>query len=179
MTALCDSIKKALITDYPGITEVSVVDDSETGTEAGAVASLMGDLSMSSLSAIFEKESVLMVKHDFEPVFVMVRGWQFSSTLSIIKTVRQMLAAYERPARFSAIKLPVDIVKESFSRWERSIGLLFGKRFASSIIASVVGEKDLSSFTVEDLERARTGLIGVTGGCLCLTMPPACSFERK
>lgn len=174
-----DGIKKALTREYPDIRDVMAVDGHEKDTMVGALACLMNDLSIVSLSIRLEKESILVIRHDYEPLYVMVKAVPCDASSRFGRAVRQMLAAYELSVSTQATMLPAMAVNDAFSRWERDIGLLFGEKFALRTIASVIETRNMSSFTMKDLERSRMRLIGVTGGCLSLKMPPASSFERK
>lgn len=169
--ALCHSIKSVLAARNEGIWEVSM--------GAGAIAACMKGMGAGSLTATFRKETVIVVRHDYEPVHIMARCERDVDARPHVRTIRLLLAAFEPVVASAPSTLPPVLVEKTFSRWTRCIGLVFGERFAIRMVTAVIGGKDTSKFSAEDLEKARMRLIGKTGGCLTLTMPQASTIERK
>ena len=67
-----------------------------------------------------------------------------------------------RPTEF----LYATIVRTALGRWERQIAVVFGRRFASKLVASAVGPLEQGKMTREDLEQVRLCLSAAVGGCI-------------
>ena len=62
--------------------------------------------------------------------------------------------------------IPAIVANAALRQWEHQIALVFGKQYASRLVAGVSGAKAPGEFTAEDLERIRLRLASATGGCL-------------
>ncbi len=68
----------------------------------------------------------------------------------------------------STAYLPMDVVRSATGRWERQIGLVFGKRYAAMLVADSFGGMAPGEVTPDDLERVRLCLSSAIARCLLL-----------
>lgn len=122
---------------------------------ADALALELADQSIVSALNVYDGTYAAAVCDPDVPVASVVRGLQ-------VRLYSGKLV--ERPSAY----LPAATVLRALGCWERQIGLLFGRRYAATLVASARGAKAPGELAPDDLENIRLALSSALGGCLLL-----------
>lgn len=130
-------------------------------------ATYMKALRLEEVLLEFGAEQMLIVKHGYDEAYALVRYGDEVNAVEVSKLIRITFSRKMDALRANGKNyLATGVVDANVKRWERSIALVFGERYASKLLDSALSGRDLGATTLQNLGEVRAFLTSAIGECL-------------
>ena len=110
---------------------------------------------------------MLIVKHVYDDIYAVVRYGDGAHAIDLSKLIRIVFSQrLGDPLVNNKNYVSMHIVSMNLMRWERSIALVLGERFATKLLATAMRGRDTGTMSVENMNDIRAFLAATVGECL-------------
>lgn len=113
-------------------------------------------------------QTVVVARHIYDDV-CLVAVCEPGVNGSLVARHIQLYVASGQGMTEPAPMLPVEEVRRAIGRWERQIAHLFGRQYATRLLARSMGGKSYGAMDRADMDVLRSRLSSATGGCIDFT----------
>jgi hypothetical protein len=163
-----DVLEKALTEVFQSITNVEVIWHGDWhNPEQERYIETMKKLRMEELLIESHADRMLIVKHVYEDLYAVVRYGDGAHAIDISKLIRIVFSQRMGNSLVNNMHyVSAHVVSKNIGRWERSIALVLGKRYASKLLAAAMGGRDPGTMSIENLSEVRAFITAAVGECL-------------
>ncbi len=112
-------------------------------------------------------ERMLIVKHVYEDVYAVVRYGDGAHAIDLSKLIRVVFSQRMSDSLVNNKHyISAHVVSMNLKRWEHSIALILGERYASKLLAAAMGGRDPGTMSIENLCDVRAFITAAIGECL-------------
>ena len=155
---------------FQGITSVEIVQDSAGIQEHPAVgryAEAMKQMRLEELLIEYDAERMLIVRHVYEDIYAAVRYGDGAHVADLSKLIRIVFSQKTGDSLLNNKNyVSARNVRMNIRRWEHSIALVLGERYASKLLAAAMSGKDPGAMSMENLSDIRAFISASIGECL-------------
>lgn len=161
-------LENALTRVFQGIKTVEVMQDGAPKYPALELyAETMKKMRLEELLIESDTERLLIVKHVYDDVYAVVwygdgaHAADLSKLIRIVFSQRTGASLVNNKSYISA-----HIVSMNIRRWERSIALVLGERYASKLLATAMSGRDHGAMSIKNMNDVRAFITAAVGECL-------------
>jgi hypothetical protein len=165
-----DILENALTGVFHGIKSVEIIQAGSGSREYPGLERYTGSMKKMRLEELLidtDAERMLIVRHAYDDVFAVVRYGDGAHAADLSKLIR-IVFSQKTGDSLANNKSYVSMhdLRMNLRRWERSIALVFGERYASKLLAAAMAGRDPGAMSSENISDIRAFLSASIGECL-------------